>query len=149
MAQFIFPFKPEPARRPRFSTKDHRGKALGYVKTHNSKEYDDYLNKCKLELMALGRRPCAPEKVTSLVCEFIFEVPKSWTLKQKAAAYGTIVEGHGKGDYDNLTKPVSDTMEEMGWIVNDKQIGGGLQIKRYQHSPEETTKTIVTILARL
>jgi Holliday junction resolvase RusA-like endonuclease len=116
------------------------------VTTHNAPAYEAYLLKLKQVLMCV-RRPCEPARIVSLVSEFVFEVPVSWTLAKKAAAWGQACRAQNAGDSDNLQKPVADALQEMGWIENDAHVGAMLGVKRYQKSPEETPKTILTLLA--
>lgn len=116
------------------------------VKTHNSDAYEAYLLKLKQIIMCC-RRPFAPDAVVSMVSEFIFEVPNSWSPAKQNASWGRAARQQNQGDSDNLQKPLADSLQEMGWIANDAQVAAMMGVKRYQRNREELPCTILTFLA--
>lgn len=122
------------------------GPSRSGVVVKNSDAYEAYLLKCK-QIVMCCRRPCAPDRIISVVSEFVFEVPVSWTLKKQEEHWGKPARQRNHGDSDNLQKPVCDVLQEMGWLVDDAQVGAMLGVKRFQKNRDEKPCTIITLLA--
>jgi len=105
---------PRPAERPRFS--QHLKGA------YNSKSYSEYkkrlveLLKAKITEGAIA----LPADYASVMVDFYLPVPKSWTKRRKAAAYGTL--HRSKPDADNYLKAICDAMTEAEVFADDGQV---------------------------
>lgn len=104
---------PRPAERPRFSK-------LGGA--YNSKSYSSY----KKELTERLKTKIAEGQIdpaldyAGISVQFFLPVPKSWTKKAKAAAYGQ--PHRSKPDADNYLKAAADAMTEAGVFRDDGQV---------------------------
>lgn len=70
-----------------------------------------------------------------LVVDFYLPVPKSWSKKEKAAAYGSM--HRVKFDIDNGAKALMDSLEEAGVLENDSRLAHLTAKKWYVREGEE------------
>lgn len=107
--------------RPKFA---RRGK---FVSTYNPQESEEGMWLTK----AMAAMPKAPiTGPITLMCEFYFPIPQSWSKKkQKAAASGELYHTK-KPDLDNLVKFVKDCLNGVAWL-DDAQVMAIFATKHY------------------
>ena len=104
---------PRPAERPRFSK---------FGGAYNSKAYSSYKKQLTERLKAkITEGQINPAlDYAGISVQFFLPVPKSWTKKAKAAAYGQ--PHRSKPDADNYLKAAADAMTEAGVFRDDGQV---------------------------
>ncbi|NBW13846.1 MAG: RusA family crossover junction endodeoxyribonuclease [Caulobacteraceae bacterium] len=123
------PGKPYAKARPRFSRKTGRA----YDPKENVKA------KASIGTIALPHfpRPITGPVWLNVIC--VFEVPKSWPKKRRAAALGG--PHTSKPDCDNVVKSIKDGLTRIAW-ADDAQVWRETTIKTWG----ETASTTVTIM---
>lgn len=82
----------------------------------------------RIKQEAIARGVSALQGPLSMECDFIFEPPKSWSKKKRAAAMGTWKAT--RPDRDNCEKLVADALNDIAY-VDDGQIVTGFSRKFY------------------
>ena len=103
--RIFVPIKPMPAPRPRVTRNG----------THNPTDYTIYKRAVGMIARRRFRRP--EEGPVAMHIDFLFEVPKSWSKKRKAAA-----KWHtSRPDIDNLQKGIKDALNGIAY-KDDSQV---------------------------
>ena len=111
----VVPGKPVPKARFRMTKSGHTYTDKATLQQEKAVKI---LGKAAMKAAMKGGSPITADGVEMDIA-FVFEMPKSWSLKKRAEKLGT---PHGvRPDLDNLVKMICDVMNK-GFYVDDSQI---------------------------
>lgn len=128
MISFVVPGQPQAKGRPRLSTRGGFARAYTPAKTV---AYEGLIALSGQEAMA-GRAPM--DGPVSVAITATFQIPKSWSKRQRAAAETGHLAHTGKPDLDNIAKAVGDGLNGIVW-ADDSQVARLTMDKRYGAAP--------------
>lgn len=129
--------KPYSKARPRFF---RRGSFVGtYKPTKEAEAESRFVAQAEACLKAHGiNEPLGADTPLRVVCEFEFEMPRSWTLGRRRSCKGQPHDS--KPDVDNLLKFAMDALNGVAW-KDDKQVSLVAASKRW--SEHSQTRVII------
>jgi len=137
MIKLIIPEKPIAKKRPRFVTRDPRGRALPHVKAINIQETEEgrFLFHIYNQYKA---RPLDGPIILNV--KFLMPIPISQSKKKVQLMAAGEIKHTKKPDLDNLIKFTKDCLNGVIW-KDDAQVFSIIAEKRYDSNP----KTIISI----
>ena len=137
MIKLIIPEKPIAKKRPRFVTRDFRGRSLDHVKTINIQETEEGRFLFHIYKQYKTRPLDGP---IILNVKFLMPIPLSQSKKKIQLMAAGEIKHTKKPDLDNLIKFTKDCLNGVVW-KDDAQVFSIIAEKRYDPNP----KTIISI----
>ena len=140
MITLTIPEKPIAKKRPRFVTRDPRGKALSHVKTINIQETEE--GRFLFHIYKQWKQEPLEDAIF-LQIMFYMPIPKSGSKRIVALMKSGEIKHTKKPDLDNLIKFTKDCLNGVVW-KDDSQVCSIVAQKQYDPKPQ----TIISIFGK-